>query len=457
MNLQDIFETELKHPPWYYLHKIWDAGTYFIKKEQVVQEAIDDENWVFIEGFKRATDPRNNNIINDAEYKESSYGHGFTWTQFMQLDDKISNRELFSYEKHDAIKMAMEDSDKDVWNQWFRLILNRNLHSNMSYKILNRVLERNNLKHLGVELFYPQRMKEFYDKYSCVSGDKIIDYKIDGTRLAVLADPHGEAIAYDRSGKISTLHGFLLSQYTNFASKFLKEPVVFDGEVVSEEFFYMRDKGYASKDMRLMDSEHYVFDIIPWEEYKNRVFFQPLEDRRNFLIRMLENAHYHGYLTNVKLIGSIRLELDTQTGKNMDKLFDRFKEGLEWGYEGLVIKNPTKPYKCYRTHDWLKLKLRHSMELLICEILEDDKNPGRAFTFICKVAYKDSYIITRVGKNFTPKQKLDFWENRHKLINMHVEVSYSRIVPPRRYKNYYSLEYSSFVKLRPDLDDSDET
>ena len=450
MDYSTIFGQDLATLPWVFLDLL-KSHQYINDKKRILQRAVDEENWVFIDGFKRASDPLRRIDCAYAFQKKSDYSTGYTWKQFCEFDDDINNRKMSIRLRNQLVTHIMEQSDKTVWNKWFAPILNRNIRSGASYKLLNKVLSENGLDHLRIPLFYPQQMFELQNKKQCLTGDKFIDYKLNGERLVVVADPQNQVIAYEVSGRENKVYRNTLHEYANFANNFLKEPVVFDGEVMSEELYELKYKGYKHSDLRVSDAIHYVFDILPWKDYLNRSFDQPLHERKQILENTIKTAHHLGYLTNTRIVKTKRMYINTDTGENMDQLYDIYNKALGWGHDGVVIKNANKPYKCSRSHDWLKLKPYETIDLQIMKILGNETNNGlRRIT--CHGDDKDRYFIVNIGQGFKNQDKEWIWENRESLIDKHIEVSGIKVNPPSTKKPYYSLSRPSFVRMRPDLD-----
>lgn len=447
MDYDNVFGESLVRPPWEYI-KWMQQTPYYLEKERFIQQAIDEKNWIFINGLKRVLDPLNRSDNDIATYKTDTYAIGFTWKQFCELDERIFNKTV-GILRSELIKEAMEYSDKTVWNEWYRPILNRNFHIHLYYKTLNKVLSRNNMDLL--QTFYPQQWYEVQSKPEYIPGDKIIDYKTSGKRLAILADPKSDkCIGFSQNGATTVHHTGLFQQYMNFAKVFLKEPVVFDGDVLSEEYHDLRDRHYRVNDMRLTDSVHYVYDIIPWDQYLARSFDQPLEQRRSVLEKTISMAHERGYLTNVKMIKYIRMHINPATGENIDKLYARLQKAIEWGHEGLILKNPFKPYKCARSADWLKLRPSIVMPLRISKIYKHP-NKDELYSVECKGYYEDYHIKVKVARGMKNHDRSYIWENREDLIGKHIEVtcaSIGKLVD----NSYHCLTLPSFVSLRPDLD-----
>ena len=451
MDYDHIFGETLVRPPWEYVHWIRKTNSY-LEKAKYVQQAIDENNWVFIDGLKNVVNPLYRVDFPVAFEKVDTYAIGFTWKQLRDLDDRLCQRKVVGNLRHELVKEAMEYSNKTVWNEWFRHILNHNLHLQFNFENLNKVLIRNDLE--PVQTFHPQQSYEVQSKPNNISGDRIIDYKPSGSRLAILAYPGEQCIAFGQNGAVVSKYTNLMLEYQNYADVFLKEPVVFDGDVLSEEYHELQARHINGNQLRVNDAVHYVYDIIPWAHYLERRFDQPLEERRRILESNIQVAHEHGYLTSVKLIKYIRMTLNTSTGENMDKLEERLERAIQWGHEGLMIKNPAKPYKCARSSDWLKMRKKISVVLTIDKI---NLYPcgKRLYSVSCSGIDNDRQLIVNVARGFPNSVKQYFVENNKSVIGKHIEVQGINIQYSREHKRYCII-LPCFGQLRPDLDQDEE-
>lgn len=444
-DLDEIFEQSLIRPPWEYMNNIRNS----IKesdKDSYLQQAIDENNIPFIEGLYKGLNPMYRMEFDIAPYKDSTYGFGFSWKQLLELDTKIVSRKIPFSARADHIKAAMEDSNSVVWNEWYRYVLNKNFKAGISYKRFNSIIGKNNLKEWHIDSFYPQMSHECVSRPHKIPGNKIIDYITPGERITVLASPDSDAIAMSYNGTYVNHLSNTIIEYTDFAHQFLKEPMIFDGEIMSEEYHYLRNKGFLKKNIRLTDAVHYVYDVVPWKEYVERYFEQPLASRRETLEKLLKVAHMNNFLPNTKLNDYISLYLNPDTGEGMQELRERFDDAALWGYQGLMLKDPDMPYKCYRSPDWLSMKHKVKVVLQIDKFIQQD-NTNKIKSLFCKGLYDNFDMRVNVGRGMNNETKKWLWKNRYDLINADIEILGSSITEPNKYKPYFSMKNPTFSRV----------
>ena len=451
LDLDEVFEQTLIRPPWEYLNNMRDTNSY-LEKGRILQQAIDEKNWPFLEGLKRVLDPFIRGDSVDATYKESEYAHGYTWSQLKKLVDRIIQGKIRGIVKETEIEIAKEDSDKEVWNNWYRYIINKRLYANISYKRYNEIIKANGLDEYVINSFIPQTSREFEERKFATIGDRIIDYITPGRRLIVLADPNSTAVAMYSNGKVvSDLYQNTVVEYTEFAHSFLKESMIFDGDVMSESLHELKDRGYFLRDVRLDDAVHIVYDLIPYKEYMERYFEQTLDDRRSYLEKIVSVAHSSNFLPNTQVLPHIRLDLNHETGQNMDKLYDYIKTGLDYGYKGVIIKDPSKPYKCCRTNGWISYRHKYSVVLRIDDVTQNQKY----VTVHCSGYDNDRFFKVGVTRGMSLKTMEYCINNVDSIRGKHIEVQGSEITPPQANKTpqHFTLKLPSVVKFRTDLDE----
>lgn len=450
-DLDQIFELSLRRPPWEYLEDMKKTNSY-LEKGRILQKAIDDENWPFIEALQRVLNPFVRYDTTDATYKDEEYAHGYTWNQVKRLVDRIFRGDIRGLVRETEISIAKEDSDKEVWNRWFRFVINKRLHANISYKRYNNIMKDNGLNQYVIDVFIPQTSREFAERKFATIGERIIDYITPGRRLIVLADPSSIAVAMYGNGKIvSDLYSNTVREYTEFAHKFLKDAMIFDGDVMSEEYYALQDRGYAVTKQRLTDATHIVYDLVPWNEYMDRYFEQPLSSRRESLEKIVTVAHNNNFLPNVQVLDHIKLDLDHRTGQNMDKLHEYVKQGLDYGYKGVIIKNPDKPYKCCRTNGWISYRHKEQFILQIDGLTKNMKY----ITLHCSGYTNDMYMKVNVTRGMSHETMQWCLDNANTIMGKHVEVQ-GELVEPMVDKPHFTLNLPSLVRFRTDLDQIDD-
>ena len=190
-------------------------------------------------------------------------------------------------------------------------------------------------------MFQPIKPMLAYDARleSLNPSESIVDVKVDGIRAQV-----------HKSGETVRLYSRWMKDITNkFPSvvKAINEQVVgdciLDGEIVGEGNFRNVRK----------NPELRIFDILFLNEEK--LINKPLMDRRNILYNTLK-------FQSTKL--SFIEHAIPQTINDIKKFYIAC---IAKGYEGIMIKDLHSRYRLGRSFDWLKLKPRITLDLVIVE------------------------------------------------------------------------------------------
>ena len=150
-------------------------------------------------------------------------------------------------------------------------------------------------------------------------------------------------------------------------------------------------------------------------------------------------------LPNVAVVGHELVDLDTPEGSK------RFKEinqmAIDGGYEGIMIKEPTAPYECKRSHAWLKLKPFIEVSLTVVAVEEGTgRNVGKLGAVVCEGVDDGKSIRVNCGSGFSDSDRDTFWNDREALIGQIVEVRADAIT--QNQDGSYSLRFPRFLHFR---------
>ncbi|MNP40480.1 DNA ligase [compost metagenome] len=128
------------------------------------------------------------------------------------------------------------------------------------------------------------------------------------------------------------------------------------------------------------------------------------------------------------------------------EIIDHFKDEVEKGEEGTVIKNQEGVWADHTSPDQVKFKIEFECDLEITALEEGTgKNAGRMGAAVC--ASSDRKLSSGVGIGFTDKQRADLWNDN--TIGMIITVKANDIVKDRN-KDTYSLFLPRNVEVRTD-------
>lgn len=174
-----------------------------------------------------------------------------------------------------------------------------------------------------------------------------------------------------------------------------------------------------------------VFDIIPIDEFKKGESVSKYEHRRQVLSLMHETE-------NIK-VAPILYE-----GTDHSQIMVQHKKMVENGREGVMV-NRNHVYQCKRTTSLLKVKVMDDVDLRVIGYEEGrGENIGRLGAFI--VDYKGHKV--NVGSGYSKEQRIEFWENRDKMIGKIIKVQHFEETCNQQ--GGLSLRFPVFLEVRED-------
>jgi len=367
--------------------------------------------------------------VKDVPTKKDPTGEGLSWDDFEQLALDLEERVLTGHAARDAILVAMAKATQEEWNDWYRRILIKDLRCGVSEKTVNKVAP-GTVPVFGCMLAHDGAKHE-----KKIAGVCYIEYKYDGVRVIAIVQ-NGSATLYSRNGKLLTNFPHIESALSNPSFNGL----VFDGEVMSENFQALMKQVHRKEGAQTEDAYLALFDMLTLEEFANGASTRTADERRHWLEAMptlFDNC--------VRVVDAVRMNLDTDKGKA--QFAEMNKRALDEGYEGLMIKPATALYHCKRSHAWLKIKPFIEVTLEIKQVEEGTgRNETRLGAFVCEGEDDGRYIHVNVGSGFSDADRDMFWDNRDAIIGNLVEVRADAIT--QNQDGTYSLRFPRFKTFR---------
>jgi DNA ligase-1 len=337
----------------------------------------------------------------------------------------------------------MKNATRDQWNNWYRRILIKDLRCGVSEKTINNVVEKN-YKHYAVPVFSCQLAHDSANHESKVSGEKLIEVKLDGVRVITIVYPDGRVDQFSRNGKELVNFPHVKEQFKSVAKiGCFSEPMVFDGEIMSGTFQDLMKQIHRKSSAKANDAVLNVFDYMTLEEFEDGGSESTQTQRSVALTNWYE--YYGSHCPNVTVVAQELVDLDSPEGQQ------RYKEinamAIAGGYEGIMLKDPGGVYQCKRSTAWLKLKPFIEVSLEVTNIEEGTgKNVGKMGALVCEGTDDGKDIVVNVGSGFTDNMRDVFWEARQDLIGNIVEVRADAIT--QNQDGTYSLRFPRFLRFR---------
>lgn len=265
-----------------------------------------------------------------------------------------------------------------------------------------------------------------------------VEPKLDGIRVAVLISPGGEAEHVQfltRNGlpvtSLEHLRAPVFELARQWAYTLREEGVFLDCEVVSGESFYATSGAARRKSEQAEDAVLHVFDYLPLTEFQDAGFMVYSTRRRE-----LESAF--GALGE-RRCPAIRLVpcLRAYSEEHVHQYYDEFRT---LGYEGAIVKVLDGVYEKKRSHAFMKLKARETVDAPIMGVEEGAGKYAGQLGAVLVPGGRGTLVS--VGSGFTDEQRRTLWQERCSLPGRLIEVAYHEQTPDG------SLRHPRFVRFR---------
>jgi DNA ligase-1 len=414
-----------------------------LEKEAVILAEAVEGNDEFFAGCRLALDAMTTFGVKQVDVKEDTSGIGLAWKDFKHLADSLACRELTGHAAQLAITNAMKLAKQDQWNYWYRRILIKDLRCGVSEKTLNKVVEKKYANY-SIPVFSCQLAHDSANHESKVSGEKLIEVKLDGVRVIAIVYPTGLVSLFSRNGK--QLANFpLVEQQLSQAAVAFAEPVVLDGEVMSASFQDLMKMVHRKSDVDADDAVLNLFDIITLREFQAGIGRNRQADRSVTLAAWY--GQFADSMPNVTIVGQELVDLSTLGGQARFKQINQ--EAVDGGYEGIMIKDPNAVYECKRSVAWLKLKPYIEVSLTVIAVEEGTgRNVGKLGALICEGIDDGKNIRVNVGSGFSDLDRDSYWLAREQVLGQIVEVRADAATKSQDSETTWSLRFPRFLRFR---------
>lgn len=409
-------------------------------KEDVVRREAEARNDEFFAGVKLALDSLVTFGVKKVDEKTGD-GRGYSAENFHRLLDDLANRRLTGNAAQTAINYARMNSTEAQWNDWYRRILIKDLRCGVSEKTINNVVKKINPAY-EVPVFTCQLAHDGANHEGKVTGEKLIEVKLDGVRVITVAYPNGQVDQYSRNGKELVNFEHIKRQIAKH-TKFFGEPIVLDGEVMSASFQDLMKQVHRKDNVEAGDAVLHLFDILTLEEFRQGICQMPQAQRSQSLKSWYLPIAAH--MPNVQVLEHETVDLDTAEGQEQFAKINA--DAIAGGYEGIMIKDPLAPYELKRSTAWLKQKPFIEVTLEVTNVEEGTgKNLGRLGALVCSGSDDGKSITVNVGSGFTDALRDSIWSGRADVIGQLVEVRADAVT--QNQDGSYSLRFPRFKTFR---------
>lgn len=421
-----------------------------LDKELTIYNAwtlLDDR--VFFEGMAYASDPLISfGVKNSIPAGDPTATQEATWDETKTLLEQLSKRELTGNSALAAIDQLRLRCDATTWDFFVRRILIKNMRCGATGTTVNTVLKNLSktdptaLKYI-IPVFTCQLAHDAAKHPTKITGKKLIDFKLDGVRLLTICHVETQQVFQcTRNGAPNKNFTTIKEEFAQKVLPNLTKSMVFDGEVVSENFQKLMTQTNRKNNVDTSDARLALFDIIPMKEFNMGEYNVSAAERDKQLHNIIDTAN----MDLVFVLDKELVDLSTKIGHN--RYLEINKTALDEGYEGIMLKDPDAGYVCKRSHGYLKQKPFIEVDL---EVKHYNKaNEGKYMHMFgslhCEGTEDGKFIAVDVS-GFSDSVRADIWNNMNNVIGQIVTIRADAITKSEN-KDSYSLRFPRFVSFR---------
>jgi DNA ligase-1 len=410
-------------------------------KEQIILAQALAGNSEFFQGCRMALDNMTTFGIKQIAEKTDDNGRGLSWAAFVKTAEALSNRQLTGLDAQTAVAHARMKATREQWNYWYRRILIKDLRCGVSEKTLNKVVAKKYPEY-SIPVFACQLAHDSQGRDDRITGEQLIEVKLDGVRVISIVHPNGHVEQFSRNGKQLVNFDLIRQQLSRNAFMFA-EPVVLDGEVMSASFQDLMKQVHRKMNVKADDAVLHLFDIVTLREFQAGRGQHRQIDRSFSLAAWYRQAAEH--MPNVTVIGQELVDLREPAGQARFRQINQ--EAIDGGYEGIMIKDPSAVYECKRVQSWLKMKPFIEVSLAVTAVeAGTGRNQHRLGALICEGVDDGRQITVNVGSGFTDTEREEYWQNQQLLLGQLVEIRADAVTQSQ--DGTYSLRFPRFLHFR---------
>jgi DNA ligase-1 len=244
------------------------------------------------------------------------------------------------------------------------------------------------------------------NKKNDISFPCFVQPKLDGLRC-IMYLVNNQIKCQSRTGMFFDSLSHITEELKDF---YYKNNVILDGELYTESIPFEELSGLIKK-KKLSDEDreklkvikYHVYDIINEKTYENRI-----KDL---------NSYINNFQYTVK-VDSYQVENNTQ----FKNYFSKF---IQYGYEGIMLRNVNGLYKCnYRSHDLQKYKEFCEAEYIISSFKEGDGRDKGTVIWVCKTDEGKEFSVRPRG---TIEKRRELYNNGKTYIGRKLTVIYQEL------------------------------
>ena len=400
-------------------------------KESVIERESNAKNTELFEGISMALDKLRTFGLKQVPESQQD-GPGLHWDTFLETTTQLENRTLTGNAARDRVDYLMALATQAEWNRWYRRILIKDLRCGVTEKTVNKFSD------YPVTVFECMLADDSAKHEKKLKGRVLLEPKLDGVRVVAICDvDRDEVVLMSRNGKELAYFPHINQQFEGMLDQ-LSESMVFDGEIMSENFQVLMREIHRKDGARTEDAVLNLFDCLTLKEFKTGGSVKPITERKT----MLESFRLGANMQRVEYVACDLTE-------DRDRFLDYNKLCVDRGYEGIMVKPVAGAYECRRSTLWLKVKPFIEVSLTVVATEEGTgRNAGKLGALIVEGTDMGKFIRTNVGSGLTDSDRESYWADRDKLIGQVIEVRADAITQNQDVTDEYSLRFPRFLRFR---------
>ncbi len=348
---------------------------------------------------------------------------GVTWETWKDLLDDLASRKLSGLAARAAIDNLLEASNAETQSVIGR-VLARDLKCGLHTTSINKVFPG------LIPTFEVSLAKSMEDRK--LKFPMQLETKHDGKRIIAIAREGEPVRFYSRNGHEDAGYQHIKEQLSALAAD---RELVFDGELMFGMFGDRKAKEH--------EADYVVFDLLTWDEWLAQKCTRKQSDR----------THAIYDLGGIDRLGPNILGPNASVVNSLEEAMVYYREVLNNGSEGVMLKDPNAGYQFKRGWHWQKIKPELSEDLTVVGVFEGE---GKYARMLGGVVVDFNGKEVRVGSGFADYQRKMWWVNSaggpvapeevvfSELVGKTVEVLYTEVTPDG------SLRFPRFKCVRDD-------
>ena len=325
----------------------------------------------------------------------------------------------------------------------------------------------------SLEKIYPNDFKKFeimagepyFDRIDAIIKDDpevIVTHKFDGQRV-ILRVEDGNVKMFSRNGKVYTGLKDLEKEASMlpdgaYDGELLK---LIDGTIIdtsrmpstslckkiycpknAEELFSETASIVNSKDEDKKGIAAFLFDMIPLENFDNKIQYDVSTDVRKEKLETVLSMFKFNYIKYANILYSGKFD-QTVIKKMLDEM-------VLLGQEGLMMNYKDAPYEFKRTNKLIKVKQVYTADVRIVGFEEGTgRNKGKLGALLVKTPQG---VEVKVGSGLTDFYREEIWNKQAGYIGTICEIAFTTPSTSKD-SDLYNLRFPRFVRFRPEKDE----